>query len=64
MEKVVRHSRACVIYTWTTYRDIHTYIDKYSDFLVVLISVGLAQAQIAPIIAYSRGGRTDLTFSR
>ena len=28
-----------------TYRDIHTYIQKYSSFLIVLISVGLAQAR-------------------
>ena len=28
-----------------TYIRIHTYIHKYSDFLVVLISVGLAQAR-------------------
>ena len=31
--------------TCLTYRYIHTYIHKYSDFLVVLISVGLAQAR-------------------
>ena len=31
--------------TCLTYRDIHTYIHKYSDFLVVLISVGLARAR-------------------
>ena len=33
--------------TWMTYRCIHTYKHtylKYSNFLVVLISVGLAQA--------------------
>ena len=28
-----------------TYRYIHTYIHKYSNFLVVLISVGLTQAR-------------------
>ena len=38
--------RACVKNTWTTYRGhIHTYIQKYSDFLVYTISVGLAQAR-------------------
>ena len=31
--------------TCLTYRYIHTYIHKYSSFLVVLISVGLAQAR-------------------
>ena len=36
---------ACAINTWTTYRYIHTYIHKYSDFLVALISVGLAHAR-------------------
>ena len=41
------HMNACarVTNTWTTYRYIHTYIHKYSDFLVVLISVGLALAR-------------------
>ena len=29
---------------WPTYRYIHTNVHKYSDFLVVLISVELAQA--------------------
>ena len=40
---------ACAVNTWTTYRYIHTYIytyiHKYSDFLVAMISVGLAQAR-------------------
>ena len=31
--------------TLTTYRYIHTYIHRYSGFLIVLISVGLAQAR-------------------
>ena len=30
---------ACVVNTWTTYRYIHTYIHKYSDFLVAMINV-------------------------
>ena len=33
---------ACAVNTWTTYCYIHT---KYSDFLVTMISVGLAQAR-------------------
>ena len=43
-------ARARITNTWTTYRDICIYIDryihihKYSDFLVVMISVGLALA--------------------
>ena len=31
--------------TSTTYRHIDRYIHKYSDFLVVMISVGLASAR-------------------
>ena len=31
--------------TCLMYRYIHTYKNKYSDFLVALISVGLAQAR-------------------
>ena len=31
--------------TWTTYRDIDRYIHRYSDCLVVMISVGLASAR-------------------
>ena len=40
MEMVVNVC-ACAVNTWTTYRYIH----KYSDFLVAMISVGLAQAR-------------------
>ena len=43
--KVVNACTACarMMDTWTTY--LHTYIHKYSDFLVVMISVGLASAR-------------------
>ena len=42
--KVVTACTACarMMNTWTTYRDIDRYIHKYSDFLVVMISVRLA----------------------
>ena len=36
--------RARMMNTWTTYRDMDTYF-KYSDFLVVMISVGLTSAR-------------------
>ena len=45
--KVVTACTACVrmMNTWTTYRDIDRYIHKYSDFLVVMISVWLASVR-------------------
>ena len=43
MRKCYELASTCLTYRYIqTY--IHTYIHKYSDFLVVLISVGLAQA--------------------
>ena len=46
---IIMRMRYELVSTWTTYRYmytyIHTYIHKYSGFLVVLISVGLAQAR-------------------
>ena len=54
--KVVTACTACarMMNTWMTYRDIDTYIHKYSDFLVVMISVGSLR------LALQRG-RTRLT---
>ena len=59
MEMVVNvNVCACAVKTWTMYRYIH----KYSDFLVAMISVGLAQArpndsviitEILPIVIFA-----------
>ena len=45
--KVVTACTACarMMNTWTTYRTLQTAVEKYSDFLVVMISVGLASAR-------------------
>ena len=37
--------RAHMMNTWTTYHYIVRYIDRYSDFLIVMIGVGLASAR-------------------
>ena len=42
---IIMRMRYELVSTCLTYRYIHTYIHKYSSFLVVLISVGLAQAR-------------------
>ena len=39
---MIMRMRYELVNTWTTYRYIHTNIHKYSDFLIVVISVGLA----------------------
>ena len=44
----LHYARTCVninvMNMWMTYRYIYTYIHRYSDFLVGVISVGLASA--------------------
>ena len=50
----------CIMNMWTTYRDIGIHIHKYSDFLVVMISVGLATARPN----YSLASQTPLLNSR
>ena len=59
MEMVVNvNVCACAVNTWTMY----CYIHKYSDFLVAMISVGLAQAcpsysviitEVLPIVIFA-----------